>query len=349
MLAELPEEQKPIAEQVLKGGIPAVRQAVQKQNETNRAEGKPEIADEPLVAVAEQLLPRLRAAEWRDRAEAALASLDELDLRDLRSVVVAADAAARDDESRALADRLRDGLSRRVEEEHRSWLAEIDETVQAGRVVRALRLSSRPPKAGTPFPSELAGRLAGAASASLTADTAQDRYATVLDALAYAPVRAQVEAQGLPAEPSPELVAAVTKLAGRLPKIAAQFGIEAPATPARGKGRRPRSGAPVPPPPPLPSPPPPLPSPPTAPVATSETAPPPPIDAPAAEPPAIEPPAIEPPAIEPPTPAEPPAIEPPKGDGASPEGPASAEASPTPVDAPTADTPTPAEEPTPEA
>jgi hypothetical protein len=253
VLAELPEEQKPIAEQVLKGGIPAVRQAVQKQNEENKAAGQPEVAAEPLVTLAEQLLPRLRAAEWHDRAEAALGAIDDLDLRDLRSVVVAADAAARDDETRALAGRLREGLTRRVEEEHRAWLSEIDETVRAGRVVRALRLSSRPPKAGTPFPPELGARLAEATSANLTAETAPDRFATVLDALAYAPVRATVEAQGLPATPSPELMALVTKLASRIPKVAAQFGVEAPPPPTRGaKGRRPRSGAPVPPPPALP-------------------------------------------------------------------------------------------------
>lgn len=250
VLAELPEEQKPIAEQVLKGGIPAVRQAVQKQNEENRAAGRPEVTAEPLVAMAEQLLPRLRAAEWRDRAEAALAAIDDLDLRDLRSVVVAADAAARDDQTRSLADHLREGLTRRVEQEHREWLAEIDETLQAGRVVRALRLSSRPPKAGTPFPAELGARLAEAAAAGLTADTAPDRFATVLDALAYAPVHATVEARSIPPTPTPELLAVVTRLAPRIPKVAAQFGIDVPHPPTRSaKGQRRRAGAPVPPPP----------------------------------------------------------------------------------------------------
>ena len=101
VLADLPAEQQPVAEQVLKGGIPAVRAAVAKQNEQARAEGKPEVKADQLVDLAEKLLPRLRAAEWRDRAEAAMADLEELDLRDLRSVIVAAEGAARDDESRA--------------------------------------------------------------------------------------------------------------------------------------------------------------------------------------------------------------------------------------------------------
>ncbi len=237
VLASLPEEQKPIAEQVLKGGIPAVRQAVEKQNESNKAEGKPEINPEPLVALAEQIMPALRTAEWRDKAEAALAEMAELDLRDLRSVVVAADVAARDEETRELAEKLRTGLAERVDAEHAAWLAEIDETLTSGRVVRALRVSSRPPKAGTPFPPELATRLAEETAKSLTADTGSDRYATVLDALAYSPVRGQVVPEGIPAEPSDELLAALKKLASRLPKIAALFGIEAPAAPSKGRGR----------------------------------------------------------------------------------------------------------------
>ena len=237
VLASLPEEQKPIAEQVLKGGIPAVRQAVEKQNETNKAEGKPEISAEPLVALAEQIMPALRTAEWRDKAEAALAEMAELDLRDLRSVVVAADVAARDEETRELAEKLRTGLAERVDAEHTAWLAEIDETLTSGRVVRALRVSSRPPKAGTPFPPELATRLAEETAKSLTPETGSDRYATVLDALAYSPVRSQVVPEGIPAEPSDELLAALKKLASRLPKIAALFGIEAPSTPGKGRGR----------------------------------------------------------------------------------------------------------------
>ncbi len=246
VMASLPEEHKPIAEQVLRGGIPAVRQAVDKQNEAARASGAPEIRADGVVSIAEQLLPRLRTAEWHDRADAALADVDEVALQDLRSVVVAADQAARDDETRELAARLREALTRRVEQEHAAWLTEIAQTLADGRAVRALRLSSRPPKAGAPLPADLSSRLAEAASGSLTADTAPDRYATVLDALAYSPVRAVVTAQGVPAEPGEALLGVVRKFASRLPQIASAFGIEAGATPPRPKR--------VPAPPPLPEP-----------------------------------------------------------------------------------------------
>ena len=239
VLAELPAEQKPIAEQVLKGGIPAVRQAVEKQNETNRAEGRPEIDGAALVTLAEQLLPALKTAEWRDRAEAAIAEIDELDLRDLRSVITAADGAARDEELRAMADTLRAGLATRVDAEQAAWIVEITALLDAGRAVRALRVSSRPPKAGSPLPAELASRLAEATAESLTAETGQDRFATVLDALAYSPVRAQVTPKGIPTEPTEALLAAVRKVASRLPEIAKTFGIEPAAPKAKGRGPRP--------------------------------------------------------------------------------------------------------------
>ena len=244
-LKALPTIQQPLAEEVLKGGVPGVRQAIDRMNDKATAEGMPKIKREPLVALAEKLAPTLKAAEWRDRAEAAVAGMETVDLRDIRSVVVAADGAARDEETRALAEKLREGLTSRVDAEHNAWRDELAQTIAEGRTVRALRLSSRPPKAGAPLPVDMAERLATAASESLTSEVTSDRYATVIDAVAFSPVRTQVTAQGVPANPSDELTKAITKLAGRIPQIAALFGIEAPAQKPRGRGKRP-----TPPPPP---------------------------------------------------------------------------------------------------
>ena len=304
VLASLPEEQKPVAETVLRGGIPAVRQAIETQNAEARAAGTPELNADAMIAIAEQLLPRLRTADWHDKADAALADVDEIDLKDLRSVVVAADAAARDDTTRELAQSLRDALARRVEHEHAEWLKELTQTLADGRTVRALRLSSRPPKAGAPLPAELATRLTEATNVALTTETGTERYATVLDALAYSPVRQAVVPQGIPAEPGEALLAAVRKLAGRVPQIAALFGIEA--TPAKaGRSRGPRSGGKVPAPPKRPAGAP-APIPPPPPVAAT------PAPAPAAAPASVETPAVEPAVAEP-------------TEAAAPEAPASVE------------------------
>jgi hypothetical protein len=238
MLAELPEEERPIAEEVLRGGVPALRQKIEEQNLELRAEGKPEIKPEPLVALAENLLPKLRIAEWHDRAEAALAHAEEIDLRDLRSVVAAASDAARDDSTRDLAAQLRTALNQRQDREFAEWLHEIGAALTDARVVRALRLSSRPPKAGVPFPVEVATRLADATSASLTADATTERWIAVLDALALAPVRSLVVPASLPAEPSSELLAAVARFGSQLPKLASIFGVVPLPPPKVSRGPR---------------------------------------------------------------------------------------------------------------
>ena len=256
VLEELPPEHRPIAEQVLAGDIPAVRQAIEKENTTRTAAGQPTINGDQLLAIAEKLRPQLRTAEWRDKAEAAMADVDEIDLRDLRSVVVAADSAARDDDTRALATQLREALTKRVDAEQAAWVAELTSALDEGRVVRALRLSSRPPKAGVILDPALTTRLAEGACASLTADAPAERWAAVLDATAFSPVRLAVKPHSLPEKPSDELVASVKKLASRLPQVAAAFGIEVSDAPRSRASSKPK---PVPPPPRIPPPPPPRP------------------------------------------------------------------------------------------
>ncbi len=119
VLADLPEEQRPVAERALQGGLPAVRQAVNEQNIRLKAEGKPEVPAGGLLSMAEGLLPRLRVAEWLDRADAAMADIDDLDLRDLRSVVAAGEdpMVARDESTRAVATELKAALVTKQESE----------------------------------------------------------------------------------------------------------------------------------------------------------------------------------------------------------------------------------------
>jgi len=250
LIATLPPEQVPVAEQLLKGGIPAVRQAVQTQNEKAKSAGDPEINADPLVTLAEELLPRLKAAEWRDRAEAAVAQVDEVSLRDLRAVVAGADTVARDTESRELATKLRDALEQRSAAERQAWVEEVTSALDDGRVVRALRISGRPPEAGARFPAEVAGRLSDAAGAAMGPDAAPDRWAAVLDAVAASPVRASVKPAGLPSDPGEDFLKTARQAAARVPALAPLLGIETKPPAARPPKPTRR---PVPPPPPQPS------------------------------------------------------------------------------------------------
>jgi hypothetical protein len=83
-------------------------------------------------------------------------------------------------------------------------------------------------------------RLAAMAAAGLTADTSQDRWATVLDAVSLSPVHTRVVPEGLPAEPGEQLLVAVKRLSMSVPNIAKAFGIE-PTPPPRARRRRSRS------------------------------------------------------------------------------------------------------------
>ena len=178
VLDTLPVEQRGVAERALVGGIKAVRDAVKEQNDQLKKEGKALVPAEGLISMAQELLPKLRVAEWLDKAEAAKADIELLDLRDLRQVVVGADdpMVVRDESTRALATELKAALKSRQEFEQTRWLEDIKSAIGVSRVIRALKISSEPPKAGQPFPAELGAQLAAAASAALSSETAPDRF-----------------------------------------------------------------------------------------------------------------------------------------------------------------------------
>ena len=70
------------------------------------------------------------------------------------------------------------------DEELELWFADVEANADVGRVVRALRLSAMPPKAGVPFPPALGAKLGAAATAALGPDDPADRWIAVLEAAA---------------------------------------------------------------------------------------------------------------------------------------------------------------------
>ena len=238
VLESLPPEQQPIAEQVLRGGIPAVRTALHLEREKALAEGRAAPNADELIAMAESLLPKLKAAEWRDRAEAAATAADELSLRDLRSVVAGADQA-RDEETRALATRVREALDRRVNALHAEWSREVAHHLDENRLVRAIRLSARPPDPAARLDGELTKRLAEAAGQAMTPDTAPERWAAILDAVVASPIRRLVSPVGLPTDAPPDLKRAAHQQSGSVPALAKLLGVAIPPPPVPSARRRP--------------------------------------------------------------------------------------------------------------
>jgi hypothetical protein len=242
VLASVPEEQRPIAELALQG-MGAVRTRVKEENTKLKADGKPEMPESSVTKMAEDMLPKLRVADWLDRAEAAQRQMQHLDLRDLRSVVAASadPMVARDESTRVIADELKASLVTKQSEEMANWLEDVDAALTVGRVIRALRLSSQPPKAGVMFPPQLAKRLGEAATNSLLPEDSGDRWSAVLEAAAFSPVRALVTPTVAPTTIDDELKKTTLRLGPLLPQIAALLGIEIPASTKRPKPLRPTS------------------------------------------------------------------------------------------------------------
>jgi hypothetical protein len=240
-LAELRPEQLPVAEQLLRGGIPAVRNAIEEQNARARAEGRAEVAPDALLTLAEELLPRMNLAGWKDRAVAARNAGKDAPLREVRSVVASASTVTLDDEGREMVGTLREALQSRVTALREAWLARIVTALDTGRVADALRVSARPPEPAARVPAELAVRLAEEAGTAMAPGLPEAEWKTLLEAVVDSPVRRTVKPAGLPDPAGEELRASARRAAGLVPELAKLLGLPIPPPP--GPRRPTPSGA----------------------------------------------------------------------------------------------------------
>jgi hypothetical protein len=259
-IAALPEEQRPVAEQLLKGGVRAVRDALTAQG----------IDPGPMVTLAENLTPTLRAAEWRDRADAAAADLESVPLRELRAIVTAAGDAAKGEENRELAAKLKEALAKRQETLRTEWVEGVSSAIDAGRPLRALRQATRPAGPGSRIPAELAVKLSQAAGAAMTATTPPQRWLDLLEAVVASPVSRTVRPEALPENAPEDLLVKARAAAGAVPALAALLGMSVPPPPPRRAVPPPRPPRPRPTNRPAPSPAPASGSPEPAPLAAAE-------------------------------------------------------------------------------
>ena len=167
-LADLRPEELPVAEQLLRGGLPGVRQAIEEQNTRARDEGRPEVTAGPLLAMAETLLPVVNLAAWKDRASVARGAGKDVPLRELRSIVASASTVTLDEEGAEMLSALRTALDQRVTALRDRWVERITAALGEGRIADAVRASIRPPEPATRLSSELAVRLADAAGGAMT-------------------------------------------------------------------------------------------------------------------------------------------------------------------------------------
>ena len=236
-LATLSPEQLPVAEQLLRGGMPSVRAAVAEQNKNATAQGRPTIDPATIDRIAEDLLPKTTLAMWKDRASGALSAGKELRLRDLRAVVTSAKTTTLDEEARAQLKELQALLSARLEVLRTQWTEKLDAAMASGNLAEALRLVARPPDMSTRISSEVASALVAGVSAALTAEQDVAVWSELVTLTVETSIRRNVKPLGIPADESAKALA--VKNAGAIPELAKLLGMKVPPPPPPTRPTRP--------------------------------------------------------------------------------------------------------------
>ncbi len=229
LLATLSPEQLPVAEQLLRGGMPSVRAAVAEQNKNATAQGRPTIDATTIDRIAEELLGKTNLALWKDRAAGAIGAGRELRLRDLRAVVTSAKTVSLDEEARAQLKELQVSLTARLEHLRTQWNSKLETAVETKNVKEALALVARPPDMSTRVTAEMAAKVIALTSEALTADTDPTLWKEIVELTVDTSVRRNVKPQGIPNDDSSKAVAVHN--AGAIPELAKLLGMKVPPPP----------------------------------------------------------------------------------------------------------------------
>jgi hypothetical protein len=229
LLATLSPEQLPVAEQLLRGGMPAVRAAVELQNKNATAQGRPTVDETTINRIAEDLLNRTNLAMWKDRAAGAIGAGRELRLRDLRAVVTSAKTVSLDDEARLQLKELQTSLTARVEHLRTQWNEKLEAAITSKNVREALTLVARPPDVSTRVSADAAVRVIALVTETLNADQDPKVWNEIVELTADTSIRRNVKPLGIPSDESSHAVAVHN--AGAIPELAKLLGMKVPPPP----------------------------------------------------------------------------------------------------------------------
>jgi hypothetical protein len=226
-----------IAEQLLRGGLPAVRSAVDEQNKNATAQGRPTINADSILAAAEAILGSVNLAAWKDRAAGAISLGRDVRLRDLRQVVTSSRTVILDDEAKAQVKELKDVLNARIEHLVTNWRSALEKAIESQDANEALRLTASTPDSSAKLTSELATTISELASRALAGDAAPAAWIATLELAVDSPVRRSIKPAGIPDDEAAK--AAAVKNAGAVPALAGLLGMKVPPPPpARPTARR---------------------------------------------------------------------------------------------------------------
>jgi hypothetical protein len=222
-------EQLPVAEQLLRGGMPAVRAAVELQNKNASSQGRPTVDPTTIDRIAEDLLKTTNLALWKDRAGGAIGAGRELRLRDLRAVVTSAKTVSLDDEARTQLRELQGALTARVEHLRTQWNEKLEAAITSKNVKEALGLVARPPDVSTRVSADAAGRVVALVSETLSAELDPKVWNEIVELTADTSIRRNVKPLGIPSDESSRSVAVHN--AGAIPELAKLLGMKVPPPP----------------------------------------------------------------------------------------------------------------------
>jgi hypothetical protein len=229
LLATLSPEQLPVAEQLLRGGMPAVRTAVADQNQNAAAQGRPTIDPVTIDRIAEELLGKTNLALWKDRATGAVGAGRELRLRDLRAVVTSAKTVSLDDDARVQLKELQVALTARLEHLRTQWNERLETAVTVKNVKEALSLVARPPDMTTRVSADMAAKVVAITSEALTAAQDPTLWKEIVALTVDTSIRRNVKPLGIPNDESCKAVAIHN--AGAIPELAKLLGMRVPPPP----------------------------------------------------------------------------------------------------------------------
>jgi len=229
LLAGLSPEQLPVAEQLLRGGMPSVRAAVAEQNKNATAQGRPTIDATTIERIADELLGKTTLALWKDRAAGAIGAGRELRLRDLRAVVTSAKTVSLDEEARAQLKELQVSLTARLDHLRTQWNAKLETAIETKNVKEALTLVARPPDMSTRVSADMAAKVIAITSEALSADADPMLWKEIVALTIDTSIRRNVKPQGIPDDESSKAVAIHS--AGAIPEFAKLLGMKVPPPP----------------------------------------------------------------------------------------------------------------------
>lgn len=236
LLATLSPEQLPVAEQLLRGGMPAVREAVSIQNQNATTQGRPTVDPVTIERIAEDLLSRTSLALWKDRAAGAMSAGREIRLRDLRAVVTSAKTVNLDDEARTQHKELQSSLNARVEHLRTQWLERLAAAIEGSRAKQALELVASPPDITARVSADTATSVAALVSSQLNAEQSPQVWNELVELASDTSIRRHIKPTGIPADETSHAVAIHN--AGAIPEIAKLLGMKVPPPPPPAKSIR---------------------------------------------------------------------------------------------------------------